>query len=497
MRTYLDASMVEPTSTHVAAREWRTVVLTGCLSFAGSFLLFHFALPAGAWAASAPEPLVSSFFAAIVALLAMAITVAVLGRRVRTDNLRMRVAINNMSQGLCMFDGNERLVICNERYMEMYSLSAEIVKPGCTLQSLLEYRIHNGSFSRDPTDYRHELTSAMAAGHTTSTEVTSKDGRAISVINRPMPDGGWVATHEDITERRNAERERTSMQEQQQRRTVVEQAIAAFHRRVEENLKTVAEGAKAMRSTATTLFSNSGQTSQSADGAVSASNEASTNVETAAVAADELSGSINEIGRQLTKTTEIVRAAVGEAQGTNHQINALAQAAQKIGDVIKLIRAIAGQTNLLALNATIEAARAGEAGKGFAVVASEVKSLAVQTAKATEDISKLIMAVQAATTSAVSAIGRISGRMQEIDSCATAVSAAVEEQSAVTGEISQNVASASEGAKVVVAVLGDVSGAASETRQSAENVLTASQAVEAAAAELRTEVEGFLARVAA
>ena len=210
-----------------------------------------------------------------------------------------------------------------------------------------------------------------------------------------------------------------------------------------------------------------------------------------------MSGSINEIGRQLAKTTEIVRAAVGEAHGTNHQITALAQAAQKIGDVIKLIRAIAGQTNLLALNATIEAARAGEAGKGFAVVASEVKSLAVQTAKATEDISRLIMAVQTATSSAVSAIGRISGRMQEIDSCATAVSAAVEEQSAVTGEISQNVASASDGARVVVTVLGEVSGAAAQTRQSAENVLTASQAVEAAAAELRQEVEGFLSRVAA
>ena len=120
-------------------------------------------------------------------------------------------------------------------------------------------------------------------------------------------------------------------------------------------------------------------------------------------------------------TTDIVRAAVDEAQGTNEQISALAQAAQKIGDVVKLIRAIAGQTNLLALNATIEAARAGEAGKGFAVVASEVKSLAVQTAKATEDISQLITAVQGATAGAVAAIGRIAGRMQEIDSCATAV----------------------------------------------------------------------------
>jgi methyl-accepting chemotaxis protein len=487
--------MVEHTSAHVTARDWQMVLLTGGIGFAVSYVLFHFVLPAGIWAGAAP---VSSLFsAALIAMLAMAIAAAFLARKLRVENRRMRIAINNMSQGLCMFDGNERLVICNQRYMEMYKLSADIVKPGCSLQSLLEYRIKNGSFSRDPLEYRRELISAMTAGTTRSTEVKSKNGRTISVINRPMADGGWVATHEDITERRDAQRERISMQEQQQRRAAIDQAIAAFRRRVEDHLNTVTEGAKAMRSTATTLFSNSGQTSKSAEGAVSTSNEASTNVETAAVAADELSGSINEIGRQLAKTTEIVRAAVAEAQGTNHQIAALAEAAQKIGDVIKLIRAIAGQTNLLALNATIEAARAGETGKGFAVVASEVKSLAVQTAKATEDISKLIMAVQAATSSAVSAIGRISGRMHEIDSCATAVSAAVEEQNAATGEISQNVASASDGAKVVVSVLGEVSGAASQTRQSAESVLTASQAVEAAATELRQEVEGFLARVAA
>jgi len=489
--------MVEHTSAQATARGWRMVILTGSIAFGISYSLFHFVLPVSTWVSAAPEPTVSFSLAALVAMLAMTTTAAFLARKLRLDNLRMRVAINNMSQGLCMFDGNERLVVCNQRYMEMYSLSADIVKPGCSLQSVLEYRIRNGSFSRDPIAYRRELLSTISAGNTTASEVKSKDGRAISVINRPMPDGGWVATHEDITERRGAERERVSMQEQQQRRAVIDQAIAAFRRRVEDHLKTVAEGAAAMRCTATTLFSNSGQTSNSADGAVSASNEASTNVETAAVAADELSGSIKEIGRQLAKTTEIVRSAVGEAQGTNRQISALAQAAQKIGDVIKLIRAIAGQTNLLALNATIEAARAGEAGKGFAVVASEVKSLAVQTAKATEDISRLIMAVQAATSSAVSAISRISGRMQEIDSCATAVSAAVEEQSAATGEISQSVASASDGAKVVVSVLGEVTCAASQTRQSAENVLTASQAVEAAAVELRREVEGFLSGVAA
>jgi methyl-accepting chemotaxis protein len=421
----------------------------------------------------------------------------VVTRRMQVGNMRMRVALNNISQGLCMFDGNERLVIHNKRYVEIYKLGAEIARPGVTLIDVLNFRAATGSFAHDPQTYRRELLEAMARGETTSVEVKSPDGRTISVINRPMAGGGWVGSHEDITERRDAERERAAIQEQQQRRSIIERAIAAFRQRVEDHLRTVTDGAMAMRSTATTLLASSGETSQRAEGAVSTSNEASTNVETAAIAADELAGSIGEISRQLAMTTTIVRAAVAEAQGTNQQIAALSQAAQKIGDVIKLIRTIAGQTNLLALNATIEAARAGEAGKGFAVVASEVKSLAVQTAKATEDISKLISAVQTSTGSAVDAIGRIASRMQEIDSCTTTVSAAVQEQSAATAEISQNVASAADGAKLVVSVLGNVTGAASETRESAESVLTASQAVETAAAELRHAVEGFLARVAA
>jgi methyl-accepting chemotaxis protein len=427
----------------------------------------------------------------------MVLAALVVCRRIQVNNKRMRNAINNMSQGLCMFDRNERLVICNRRYLELYNLSSDVVKQGCTLAELLQHRIANGSFLRDPEQYRRELVASMAQGQTTHTELKSATGGVVMMINRPMADGGWVATHEDISERRDAERERASLQEQQRRRAIIEQAISAFRQRVEDLLSTVATGSLAMRSTAATLLASSGETAQRAEGAVSTSNESSTNVDTAAVAADELSSSIEEISRQLAKTTTIVRSAVEEAQGTNAQIAALSQAAQKIGDVVKLIRTIAGQTNLLALNATIEAARAGEAGKGFAVVASEVKSLAVQTAKATEDISKLIGAVQSSTGSAVEAIGRIAGRMQEIDSYATAVSAAVHEQSAATSEISHNVASAADGAKLVVSVLGDVTGAAAETRQSAESVLTASQAVEAAADELRREVEGFLARVAA
>src|SRR6202166_2688056 len=382
--------MDEASSAQEVSRDWRFIALIGCACFPASFALFHFFVPLGALVASAPELAVSAFAAGLTTVLAMLFAGVVLTRRMQVHNFRMRVALNNMSQGLCMFDSHERLVVCNQRYKDLYQLTDEIVKPGRPLASLLDFRIRNGTFSRDPDEYRKELAATLADGKTTHAEVKSADGRAVSVINRPMADGGWVATHEDITERRDAERERPSMQEQQRRRAMIEQAIAAFRQRVEDHLRTVTDGAMAMRSTATTLLANSGQTSQRAESAVSASNEASTNVETAAVATDELTESIGEISRQLAMTTDIVRAAVSEAQGTNAQITALSQAAKKIGDVVKLIRTIAGQTNLLALNATIEAARAGEAGKGFAVVASEVKSLAVQTAKATEDISKLI-----------------------------------------------------------------------------------------------------------
>jgi methyl-accepting chemotaxis protein len=475
-----------------AARDLGLVLLSGGLGFAASLAVFQFAAPADA----APSLPTTALYAVLPAMLAMAAAGLFLAWRLSRHNLRMRAAINNMSQGLCMFDRHERLAICNQRYRDMYNIPESVAKPGITRTELLKYRSSQGTFTLDVDDYQRKINAALAEGKTTTTEVVSS-GRRVVIVNRPMPDGGWVATHEDVTERRDAARERAVMQAQEQRRGAIEQAIAAFRSQVEAHLHSVSDGAQAMRSTATTLLANSGQTAKGAESAVGASNEASVNVDTAAVAADQLAGSINDIGRQLAKTTDIVRAAVTEARGTNAQITALSDAAKKIGDVIKLIRAIAGQTNLLALNATIEAARAGEAGKGFAVVAQEVKSLAIQTAQATEDISSLILSVQAATGTAVQAIGRIAERMQEIDTYAAAVSSSVEEQSAATAEISQNVASAAEGAKVVVNVLDDVAGAAGETRTSAESVLAASHAVESAVADLRREIEGFLSRVAA
>jgi PAS domain S-box-containing protein len=445
-----------------------------------------------------PTALAFAVASTAMMLLGISLVSAMADRRLDDKSLLLETAMNNMTQGVVMFDADERLVVCNNRYIEMYGLSSAIVKPGCSLIDVIRNRLESGSLDRDPEEYRSGLMTAMKAGKTLRLTVEGSNGRVISVINRPIAGSRyWVGTHDDITERQQSERQAIARAEHEARRAAVDAAILGFRQDVEAVLASVDESASVMLTTADGLADSSGATSEQAVNAVKGSNEASNNVRSAASMAEELLKSIDEINRQLFHAAELTRTAMAEAQTTNDNISGFAAAAQEIGDVVKLIRNIAGQTNLLALNATIEAARAGESGRGFAVVASEVKSLAVQTASATERIAAQIAAVQESTIATVDAIRRNADRMREINEYTTGIAAALEEQNAAAGTISKNVNSAAQSTQRVVGILSGVAAAVARNLASAETVQNASASVETAVTKLRKSVETFLGKVAA
>ncbi len=335
--------------------------------------------------------------------------------QLRTQNIRFNAALNNMAQGLCMFDAERKLVVCNERYARMYALPPELLEAGTPHEAIIKHRVSHGILAGEKDDAAVEQVLANLSKHSTD-KVSSRidkisDGRLVKVTRDPMPGGGWVATHEDVTE--------------QAHRHSIDSAISSFRERVESVLKTVSDCTQALKSTATDLFGSSEQTSVRAKGIVQASQGASSSVENAALATRQMSDSASVIGEQIDQTTKVVRSAVSKVAATNEEFIGLSKAAQKIGDVIKLIQQISGQTNLLALNATIEAARAGQAGRGFAVVASEVKSLALQTGKATEEVVAQILAVQASTKGAIEAVGSIEECIGEISTYASAVAGSI------------------------------------------------------------------------
>ena len=276
------------------------------------------------------------------------------------------------------------------------------------------------------------------------------------------------------------------------------QALAdEFEAKVGGVVSGVSSSATQLQSSASAMSATAEETSRQATAVAAASEEASTNVQTVASAAEELSSSITEISRQVAESSSITGKAVEDVRRTGETVEALSQAAQKIGDVVKLISDIASQTNLLARNATLEAARAGEAGKGFAVVASEVKSLANQTAKATEEISAQIGEIQSATGASVEAMRGIGDTIAKINQIATGIASAVEEQGAATQEIARNVQQAAAGTGEVSSNISGVTQAAAETGTAASQVKDAAVTLGTQATELRKAVDTFLSEVRA
>ncbi|MCR6631604.1 MAG: methyl-accepting chemotaxis protein [Magnetospirillum sp.] len=352
---------------------------------------------------------------------------------------------------------------------------------------------------------------AVWAAALVRSRVTRPIGRMTTVMTELAggnTDVGFVARTEDeigalarafmhfkesmIKDRQHRLAERLEAEEQITRKRRIETLTADFDAAIREVLGTVSGAAERLHASATAMSVNAEQTNRQSAVVSSATEQASANVETVSAAGTELNASIHEIARQVARSAEMASRAVDEAGAVNQRIGSLAEAANKVGQIVQLINAIASQTNLLALNATIEAARAGEAGKGFAVVANEVKSLANQTAKATDEIAAQVAAIQGETTAAVTAIRGITGTIAEVNQLAASVAAAVEEQSSATGEISRSVAEASRGTAEVAANIAGVAQAAGETGRMAKEVYDAASLLIGESRRMEDQVEHFL-----
>ncbi|ASG20434.1 methyl-accepting chemotaxis protein [Nitrospirillum viridazoti] len=311
--------------------------------------------------------------------------------------------------------------------------------------------------------------------------------RAVAVFKDNMQEADRLRTEQEALKQR-AEKER---------RQAMLDLAGAFESRVGGIVNGVTAQATELLATAQTLNSSSGHVAREAGTVAAASMQATQNVQTVAAATEELSASIQEITLQVSRSSQMISSAVGQAGRTNEEVQGLMQSAQRIGEVVTLINDIASRTNLLALNATIEAARAGDAGKGFAIVASEVKSLATQTAQATEEIRAQIAGMQAATETSAKSIQGIVEIINQVDQAATTIASAVEEQAATTNEITRNVQQAAQGTNDVSQTISRVSDAAQETGGAAGEVHTAANDLSKNGELLKQQVDTFLREIRA
>jgi len=332
----------------------------------------------------------------------------------------------------------------------------------------------------------------------------AEGARDLEIVYRNRTDEmGMLAKAIGVLQDKSAEADRLTGEQAQAgerreaRRQKMETLTRGFGEVMDGVCRSLADAASGMKHSAESLDLSAETTASRATAVADAAGAATSSVNTVAAASEELHASINEITRQMADAASSSSSATAQALDTTAKVRTLAESAKRIGDVVQLIRAIAAQTNLLALNATIEAARAGEAGKGFAVVASEVKSLATQTAQATEEIESQIATIQGETEATVVAIEKIASVVNDISGVTGSVAAAVEQQSAATREIARNVQQTATGTQEVSSSILLVSTAAADTRGSARSLLGAAEALAGQATDLRREVDSFLAEVKA